>query len=86
MGRLRQFAYRQWHQQMIGTETRYWQAVGSACSLTEKAAAIGQSSLKSIGSARLLLRRQPARSRPRSLRQCASLIGRARPGDVLSDR
>ncbi|MEP6881291.1 MAG: hypothetical protein ABI866_04820 [Dokdonella sp.] len=32
----------QWHQQMLGTETRYWRAIGSAQSLIEKAAAIGQ--------------------------------------------
>ena len=51
---------RQWHQQMLGTETHYWRAIGSAQSLIEKAAAIGQSWLKGIGSAQALLRRQAA--------------------------
>ena len=50
----------QWHQQMLGTETRYWRAIGSARSLIEKAAAIGQFWLKGIGSAQLLMRRQSA--------------------------
>ncbi|MBX3698150.1 MAG: hypothetical protein R3F08_06205 [Dokdonella sp.] len=50
----------QWHQQMLGTETRYWRAIGSTRSLIEKAAAIGQSWLKGLGSAQLLVRRQTA--------------------------
>ena len=50
----------QWHQQMLGTETGYWRAIGSARSLMEKAAAIGQAWLKGIGSAQLLMRRQTA--------------------------
>ena len=50
----------QWHQQMLGTETRYWRAIGSARALMEKAAAIGQAWLKGIGSAQLLMRRQTA--------------------------
>jgi REP element-mobilizing transposase RayT len=50
----------QWHQQMLGTETRYWRAIGSARSLVEKAAAMGQVWLKGIGSAQLLMRRQTA--------------------------
>ena len=50
----------QWHQQMLGTETRYWRAIGSARALMEKAAAIGQAWLKGIGSAQLLKRRQTA--------------------------
>ena len=50
----------QWHQQMLGTETRYWRAIGSARSLMEKAAAMGQAWLKGIGSAQLLIRRQTA--------------------------
>jgi hypothetical protein len=50
----------QWHQQMIGTETRYWRAIGTSQSLMEKAAAIGQAWLKGIGSAQLLMRRQAA--------------------------
>ena len=50
----------QWHQQMLGTETRYWRAIGTPRSLIEKAAAIGQAWLKGIGSAQLLMRRQMA--------------------------
>ena len=50
----------QWHQQMLGTETHYWRAIGTAQSLIEKAAAIGQAWLKGIGSAQLLMRRQTA--------------------------
>ena len=49
----------QWHQQMLGTETRYWRAIGSAQFLIEKAAAIGQQWLKGIGSAEMLMRPQP---------------------------
>ena len=51
---------RQWHQQLFGTETHYWRAIGNAQSLMEKAAAIGQSWLKGIGNAQALLRRQAA--------------------------
>ena len=51
---------RQWHQQMLGTETNYWRAIGSAQALIEKAAAIGQGWLKGIGTAQRLLRPQPA--------------------------
>lgn len=50
----------QWHNQMLGTEIRYWRAIGSARALIEKAAAIGQSWLKGIGSAQQLTRRQVA--------------------------
>ena len=50
----------QWHQQTLGTETRYWRAIGSARSLMEKAAVMGQAWLKGIGSAQLLIRRQTA--------------------------
>lgn len=50
----------QWHTQMLGTEIRYWRAIGSARALIEKAAAIGQSWLKGIGSAQQLTRRQVA--------------------------
>ncbi len=46
----------QWHQQMLGTEIRYWRAIGSAQSLIEKATAIGQRWLKGIGSAETLMR------------------------------
>ena len=48
----------QWTQQMLGTETRYWRAIGSAQALIEKAAAIGQSWLKGIGEAQRLMTRQ----------------------------
>jgi REP element-mobilizing transposase RayT len=51
---------RQWHQQMLGTEKNYWRAIGTAQSLIEKAAAIGQSWLKGVGSAQRLLQRQAA--------------------------
>jgi hypothetical protein len=51
---------RQWHQQMLGTETNYWRAIGSAKALIEKAAAMGQGWLKGIGSAQRLLRPQAA--------------------------
>ncbi len=51
---------RQWHQQMIGTETKYWRAIGTAQALIEKAAAMGQGWLKGIGSAQRFLRPQPA--------------------------
>ncbi len=50
----------QWHQQMIGTETRYWRAIGTTRSLIEKAAAIGQAWLKGIGRAQQLTRHQAA--------------------------
>ena len=45
-----------WCIPVLGTETRYWRAIGSAQSLIAKAAAIGQSWLKGIGSAKLLMR------------------------------
>jgi len=51
---------RQWHQQMLGTETKYWRAIGSAQALIEKAAAMGQGWLKGIGNAQRLIRLQPA--------------------------
>jgi hypothetical protein len=50
----------QWNQQTLGTETRYWRAIGSARSLMDKAAAIGQAWLKGIGSAQLLTRSRTA--------------------------
>ena len=50
---------RQWHQQMLGTETNYWRAIGSARALIEKATAMGQGWLKGIASAQRLLRPQP---------------------------
>ena len=50
---------RQWSTQVLGTETRYWRAIGSAQSLIAKAAAIGQSWLKGIGSAESLMRLRP---------------------------
>ena len=51
---------RQWHQQMLGTETNYWRAIGSAQALIEKAMAMGQGWLKGLGTAQRLLRPQPA--------------------------
>ena len=48
----------QWHQQMIGTETRYWRAIGTTRSLIEKAAALGQTWLKGISTAHQLMRQQ----------------------------
>ncbi|MEO7934738.1 MAG: hypothetical protein ABIR27_00615 [Dokdonella sp.] len=48
-------SHSKWHQQMLGTETRYWRTIGSAQSLIKKAAAIGQRWLKGIGSAELLM-------------------------------
>ena len=53
------FTHSQWHQQMRGTETRYRRAIGSAQSLIEKAAAMGQHWLKGIGRAETLMRSQP---------------------------
>ena len=50
----------QWLQQTVGTETRYWRAIGSAQALIEKAAAIGQSWLKGIGNAQSFLRQKAA--------------------------
>ena len=50
---------RQWSTQFLGTESRYWRAIGSAQSLIAKAAAIGQSLLKGIGSAESLMRLRP---------------------------
>jgi hypothetical protein len=49
----------QWSAQMLGTETRYWRAIGSAQSLIEKAVAMGQSWMKGISVARSLMRSQP---------------------------
>jgi len=51
---------RQWHQQMLGTETNYWRAIGSAQALIEKAASMRRGWLKGIGNARRLLRPQAA--------------------------
>ncbi len=51
-------SHSQWHQQMLGTETRFCRAIGSAQALIDKAAAIGQSWLKDIGEAQRLIRRQ----------------------------
>lgn len=45
-----------WQQHMLGTETRYWLAIGSAQALIEMSAAIGQTWLKGIGSAQRLRR------------------------------
>ena len=50
---------RQWNTQVLGTETRYWRAIGTAQSLIAKAAAIGQSWLKGIGTAETLMRLRP---------------------------
>ena len=50
---------RQWSAQVLGTETRYWRAIGSAQSLIAKAAAIGQRWLKGIGTAESLIRLKP---------------------------
>lgn len=49
----------QWSMQMLGTETRYFRAIGSAQSLIEKARAIGQGWMKGIGGARSLMKLQP---------------------------
>lgn len=51
-------SHTQWNQQMLGTETRFCRAIGSAQALIEKAAAIGQSWLKGIGEAQRLMRWQ----------------------------
>ena len=51
-------SHTQWSQQMLGTETRYSRAIGSAQALIDKAAAVGQSWLKGIGEAQSLIRRQ----------------------------
>ena len=40
---------RQWHAQMLGTESRYWRAVGTVESLRIKARALGQRWLKGAG-------------------------------------
>src|ERR1700761_6626082 len=40
---------RQWHTQMLGIESRYWRAVGTAESLMIKARALGQRWLKGAG-------------------------------------
>ena len=53
-------SHSQWHQQMLGTETLYWRAIGSAQSLIEKAAAMGQQWLKGIGRVQTLMRPRPA--------------------------
>ncbi|MEO7935460.1 MAG: hypothetical protein ABIR27_04305 [Dokdonella sp.] len=50
---------RQWSTQVLGTETRYWRAIGGAQSLIAKAAALSQSWLKGIGSAQSLMRLRP---------------------------
>ena len=50
---------RQWGTQVLGTEIRYWRAIGSAQSLIAKAAAIGLSWLKGIGGAESLMRLRP---------------------------
>lgn len=50
---------RQWSTQVLGIETRYWRAIGSAQTLIAKAAAIGQSWLKGIGTAESLMRLKP---------------------------
>ena len=48
----------QWHQQLMGKQTRYWRAIGTTRSLIDKAACIGQAWLKGIGSAQRLMRQQ----------------------------
>jgi REP element-mobilizing transposase RayT len=45
---------RQWQVQVLGTENRYWRAIGAVDQLLEKAAAIGQRWLKGIGTMRAL--------------------------------
>jgi len=45
---------RQWQVQVLGTESRYWRAIGAADPLLEKAEAIGQRWLKGIGTTRAL--------------------------------
>ena len=45
---------RQWQVQVLGTESRYWRAIGAADRLLEKAEAIGQRWLKGIGTTRAL--------------------------------
>jgi len=45
-----------WKSQVLGIESRYWRAIGSAQTLIDKAIAIGQCWLKGIGSARGALR------------------------------
>ncbi len=47
---------RQWSTQVLGTETRYGRAFGSAQSLIVRAAAIGRSWLKGLSSAESLMR------------------------------
>jgi hypothetical protein len=51
---------RQWHQQMLGTETNYWRAIGTSQALIEKAAAMGQGWLKVLECAQRPLRPQLA--------------------------
>jgi len=43
-----------WKAQVLGIESRYWRAIGTAQALIDKAAAMGQCWLKGVGSARLL--------------------------------
>ena len=45
-----------WKSDVLGIESRYWRAIGSAQALIDNAAAIGQCWLKGIGSARDVLR------------------------------
>jgi hypothetical protein len=51
---------RQWQVQVLGTESRYWRAIGAADRLLEKAEAIGQRWLKGIGTTRVLQARMDA--------------------------
>ena len=51
---------RQWQVQVLGTESRYWRAIGAADRLLEKAEAIGQRWLKGIGTTRALQARPVA--------------------------
>jgi len=51
---------RQWQVQVLGTESRYWRAIGAANRLLEKAEAIGQRWLKGIGTTRALQARPAA--------------------------
>ena len=51
---------RQWQVQVLGTESRYWRAIGAADRLLEKAEAIGQRWLKGVGATRALRARTEA--------------------------
>jgi hypothetical protein len=51
---------RQWQVQVLGTESRYWRAIGAADRLLEKAEAIRQRWLKGIGITRALQARLDA--------------------------